>query len=115
MVTGDRAAEDPFGLGLLADPLTIEPLGRPLDATVVVPGSKSITNRALVCAALASGTSVVRGALLSGDTEAMVGCLTELGVRCEVDPRRCSGPRRSTWADRGGPWRRNAGWTPARR
>lgn len=86
MVTGDRAAEDPFGLGLLADPLTIEPLGRPLDATVVVPGSKSITNRALVCAALASGTSVVRGALLSGDTEAMVGCLTELGVRCEVDP-----------------------------
>ena len=37
----------------LPDPLTIEPLVSPPDVDVVLPGSKSITNRALVCAALA--------------------------------------------------------------
>ncbi|MGD0982145.1 MAG: hypothetical protein ABR946_11805, partial [Solirubrobacteraceae bacterium] len=41
----------------------VEPLASPPDAVVRVPGSKSITNRALLCAALASGTSVLRGAL----------------------------------------------------
>ena len=47
----------------LRDPLPITPLERPPDTTVVLPGSKSITNRALVCAALAEGTSPLRGAL----------------------------------------------------
>lgn len=86
MVQSDRAARGIGDVGRLTDPLTVEPLVRPPDATVVVPGSKSITNRALVCAALASGTSVITGALLSDDTDAMVGCLGQLGVRCEVDP-----------------------------
>jgi 3-phosphoshikimate 1-carboxyvinyltransferase len=62
------------------DPLPIEPFGRPVDATVVVPGSKSYTNRALICAALATGRSTVTGALQSDDTEAMVGCLRSLGL-----------------------------------
>ena len=46
----------------LPDPLPIEPLAGPLDATVQVPGSKSITNRALVCAALAAGHERARRA-----------------------------------------------------
>jgi len=62
----------------------------PLDATIRPPGSKSETNRALVCAALASGTSRLEGALRADDTEAMVDCLRALGV--EVD---WSGPVRS--------------------
>ncbi len=58
----------------------IEPLTGPLDATVVVPGSKSITNRALVVAALAEGTSVLAGALYADDTEAMTSALGALGI-----------------------------------
>lgn len=64
----------------LADPLPLEPLDRPIDATLVLPGSKSITNRALVCAALADGPSSLVGALDADDTEAMVDCLGRLGV-----------------------------------
>lgn len=92
MAAGDRRSHDRDEVNLLADPLTVERLEEPPDATVVVPGSKSITNRALVCAALASGTSVISGALLSDDTEAMVSCLDQLGVLCEVDPGARSGP-----------------------
>ncbi|MGZ4729796.1 MAG: 3-phosphoshikimate 1-carboxyvinyltransferase [Acidimicrobiales bacterium] len=69
----------------LPDPLPVEPLGAPVDATVVVPGSKSITNRALVCAALAPGTSTLDGVLLADDTEAMLDCLTRLGIEIDVD------------------------------
>ncbi|HEY3139645.1 MAG TPA: hypothetical protein VGJ86_00860, partial [Acidimicrobiales bacterium] len=42
----------------------ITPIDGPLDARVPIPGSKSLTNRALVCAALAEGTSVLDGVLL---------------------------------------------------
>jgi 3-phosphoshikimate 1-carboxyvinyltransferase len=60
-------------------------LAGPVDAVVRVPGSKSITNRALVCAALADGTSVLDGALRADDTEAMIGCLRALGIEIDVD------------------------------
>ena len=57
------------------------PLARaPLHATVELPGSKSVTNRALVLAALADGTSVVRRPLRSRDTELMVAALRGIGV-----------------------------------
>ncbi|MBI2704326.1 MAG: 3-phosphoshikimate 1-carboxyvinyltransferase [Actinobacteria bacterium] len=62
------------------DVRAIEPLTEPPDAVVRVPGSKSLTNRALVCAGLAEGTSVLRGALRSEDTEAMMTSLARLGV-----------------------------------
>jgi len=52
----------------------------PLDATVDVPGSKSLTNRYLVLAALASGPVRVRGALRSRDSDLMVQALRALGV-----------------------------------
>ena len=68
----------------MTDVLTVEPLARPPDATIIVPGSKSITNRALVCAALADGTSVLEGALQADDTEAMIECLRALGIGVDV-------------------------------
>jgi 3-phosphoshikimate 1-carboxyvinyltransferase len=66
-------------------PRTIRPLTRPPETTVTLPGSKSITNRALVCAALARQPSTLTGALLADDTEAMVMCLRRLGTRVELD------------------------------
>lgn len=65
--------------------LEVRPLTGRLDATVRPPGSKSVTNRALVCAALAEGTTRLEGALLADDTEAMIACLRDLGVRIDVD------------------------------
>jgi 3-phosphoshikimate 1-carboxyvinyltransferase len=52
----------------------------PVDAVVAIPGSKSITNRALVLAALASGPSTIRAPLVARDTKLMVAGLTALGV-----------------------------------
>ena len=72
----------------LPDPLPITPANGPLDAVVRVPGSKSLTNRALACAALAQGESELHGALEADDTLAMVDGLQALGV--EVLPH---------WAD----------------
>ncbi len=63
----------------------ITPLTVPPDTTVVVPGSKSFTNRALITAALAAGRSTLRGVLFSDDTEAMLGCLESLRVPTIVD------------------------------
>ena len=73
-------------VGRLPDPLPIVPFGGPVDGSVRVPGSKSITNRALVCAALATGPSTLRGALFADDTEAMLGVLAALGVTVQADP-----------------------------
>lgn len=62
------------------------PASGPIDATVVVPGSKSITNRALLVAALADGDSELLGALHSDDTRYMAAALNALGVAVEPDP-----------------------------
>ena len=66
--------------------IEIEPLPGPVRAGVTVPGSKSVTNRALVLAALASGETELRGALWSEDTQVMVECLQELGFLVTVAP-----------------------------
>lgn len=63
--------------------LTIVPPGRPLTGRVTPPGSKSITNRALLLAALARGTSRLTGALKSQDTALMAAALRQMGVRIE--------------------------------
>jgi 3-phosphoshikimate 1-carboxyvinyltransferase len=55
----------------------------PLDATVRLPGSKSLTNRELVLAALADGPSRLTAPLHSRDTALMVGALRSLGIRIE--------------------------------
>jgi 3-phosphoshikimate 1-carboxyvinyltransferase len=61
----------------------IRPRG-PLVGTALPPGSKSLTNRYLACAALADGQSRLRGASLSDDTRAMLAGLAQLGVSTEV-------------------------------
>jgi 3-phosphoshikimate 1-carboxyvinyltransferase len=60
--------------------LTILPPGRPLEGRVSPPGSKSITNRALLLAGLAKGTSRLTGALKSDDTRYMADALRAMGV-----------------------------------
>jgi 3-phosphoshikimate 1-carboxyvinyltransferase len=57
---------------------------RPVDATVAVPGSKSLTNRALVLAALADGPSTLRDPLRARDTALMAAALQALGARIET-------------------------------
>lgn len=56
---------------------------RPLDATVTVPGSKSLSNRYLILAALSSQTVTIRGLLRSRDTSLMIQALEQLGVDIE--------------------------------
>lgn len=72
----------------LPDLIEIIPLTQPVHAEITVPGSKSITNRALILAALADGEVTLTGALWSEDTQVMTEALRTLGfdVRVENDP-----------------------------
>jgi 3-phosphoshikimate 1-carboxyvinyltransferase len=67
------------------DKLPIVPFTRPVRGSVTLPGSKSITNRALILAALARGTTTLRGALFSRDTLIMVAALRQLGFEVATD------------------------------
>jgi 3-phosphoshikimate 1-carboxyvinyltransferase len=64
--------------------IELVPPAFPLKAEVTIPGSKSITNRALLLAALSSAPITLHGALWSEDTEIMVACLQSLGVQISV-------------------------------
>jgi 3-phosphoshikimate 1-carboxyvinyltransferase len=68
---------------LMSDSLEITPAAGPVRGHIRPPGSKSITNRALVCAALADGISTLTGALDSEDTRVMVAGLGQLGIKIE--------------------------------
>ena len=70
----------------LPDLIEIVPLDKPVRAEITVPGSKSITNRALILAALADGEVTLEGALWSEDTQIMVECLQELGFMVNIAP-----------------------------
>src|SRR6478736_6284508 len=70
----------------LPDLIEIVPLDKPVRAEITVPGSKSITNRALILAALADGEVTLEGALWSEDTQIMSECLQELGFMVDVRP-----------------------------
>lgn len=70
----------------LPDILEIKPLKAPPTATITVPGSKSITNRALILAALADGKCTLRGALWADDTQVMLDSLQRLGFVVKVSP-----------------------------
>jgi 3-phosphoshikimate 1-carboxyvinyltransferase len=66
----------------------VRPLDGPVEALVAVPGSKSIANRALICAALADGPSVLDNVPDGDDTAAMIVGLSALGVDVEqLGPR----------------------------
>src|SRR5215467_5787359 len=69
---------------MLPDLIEIVPPDGRRQSTVVLPGSKSITNRALILAALADQPVTLRGALWSEDTQAMVECLERLGFEASV-------------------------------
>ncbi len=72
----------------LADPLPIPPFTRPARGDVIVPGSKSITNRALLLAALCDGPVTLTGALFSEDTRIMAEALRRLGFEIEPNAAR---------------------------
>lgn len=67
----------------------IRPASKQFDCSVHLPGSKSLTNRALGIAALADGASTLTGALFSDDTELMIACLQVLGIHVESDLEAC--------------------------
>jgi 3-phosphoshikimate 1-carboxyvinyltransferase len=69
----------------MTDSIEIQPSG-PLRARIRPPGSRSLTNRALICAALARGESCLNGALESDDTRVMIEGLRQLGIAVEHDP-----------------------------
>jgi 3-phosphoshikimate 1-carboxyvinyltransferase len=86
---------------MLPDLIEVVPTSRQTESKVVLPGSKSLTNRALILAALASNPVTLRGALWSEDTQAMVDCLERLGFDISVadDPTE---PANRTLTVRGG-------------
>jgi 3-phosphoshikimate 1-carboxyvinyltransferase len=65
--------------------ITLTPIGSPFTATVTPPGSKSLTNRALVLAALADGNSTLTNVLFADDTRVMLDGLAKLGFQLEID------------------------------
>jgi 3-phosphoshikimate 1-carboxyvinyltransferase len=67
----------------MSESLEIQTVAGPIRGRVRPPGSKSITNRALVCAALADGVSQLTGALDSEDTRVMMDGLGQLGIKVE--------------------------------
>ena len=93
------------------DEVEIAPLGHPIAASIRIPGSKSITNRALVLAAMADGRSTVSGAGFNDDTRRMAAALGVLGftlvfdeaaARIVVEGRRGAIPVRDAQLDAGG-------------
>ena len=70
-----------------ADVRRVTPVLGPLSAVVHVPGSKSVANRALVCAALADGTSELDGVAPGDDTAAMLDCLGLMGIAVRATGR----------------------------
>ncbi len=87
--------------------LEIKPVARPIRGRVRPPGSKSITNRALVCAALADGVSTLTGALDSEDTRVMIDGLGQLGIDVESERRRTNARRPRCRRARFLPWKPN--------
>lgn len=67
--------------------MLIRPIPHPLSATVRVPGSKSLTNRALLIAALAEGTTTLTNTLFSDDSRYFASALQSLGFDLSLDPK----------------------------
>ena len=71
---------------LLPQTMQIIPITHPLNARVSIPGSKSLTNRALLIAALAQGKTRITNALFSDDSGFFVSALQNLGFNIFLDP-----------------------------
>jgi 3-phosphoshikimate 1-carboxyvinyltransferase len=72
----------------MTDQIEIVPLDHPIIANIAVPGSKSITNRALLIAAMAQGRSQIHNVLLSDDTYRMIAALRALGFKLALNEKR---------------------------
>jgi 3-phosphoshikimate 1-carboxyvinyltransferase len=70
--------------------VTLDAIGKPFTATITPPGSKSLTNRALVLAALATGPCELSNVLFADDTDVMLESLGRLGVRLAIDRTACT-------------------------
>ena len=96
--------------------LTLQPIAR-VDGTINLPGSKSVSNRALLLAALANGTTVLTNLLDSDDVRHMLNALKALGVHYTLsdDRTRCARAKSLScfWATRVPRcvrWRRPCAW-----
>ena len=69
----------------MAEQYLVKKTDKPINWTVEVPGSKSMTNRALLLAALSEGTVAVEGVLFSDDSRHFLACLTALGFALEIE------------------------------
>ena len=70
--------------------IAIAPIAHPLNASLRVPGSKSITNRALLLAVLADGITRLHNALFSDDSLYLVSALQNLGFNIEINPKQAA-------------------------
>ncbi len=68
-----------------SDSYKVTPVSQAVPFTVTVPGSKSITNRAMLLAALSDGACTLRNALFSSDSRALLAALQALGIPCSSD------------------------------
>jgi 3-phosphoshikimate 1-carboxyvinyltransferase len=86
MSTASAASKLPVGVN--CDPYPVPPFTRPCRGRVVLPGSKSLTNRALILAALHDGPTQLDGCLFSRDTRIAIDCLQTLGFEVRADEDR---------------------------
>jgi len=97
----------------MPDFVTMSPASKPVRGTIRPPGSKSLTNRALIVAALADGQSHLTGVLDSQDTRVMVESLQRLGISLQHNPAAATisitGCRGTPPAARGELWLENSG------
>ena len=73
----------------MSESLAIQPVTKPIKGKIRPPGSKSLTNRALIVAALAAGKSRLTGVLDSQDTRVMIDSLKRLGLTVTQDVEQC--------------------------
>ena len=74
----------------MPDAIEVIPVAGPVQGRIRPPGSKSLTNRALIVAALAQGTSRLLGVLDSQDTRVMIDSLQRLGLQVQHDAAACT-------------------------
>ncbi|MCI9276517.1 MAG: 3-phosphoshikimate 1-carboxyvinyltransferase [Lachnospiraceae bacterium] len=87
MVT-EKSTENIYTVPCLYNPAQESPFSAVCPLTVSVPGSKSITNRALLLATLAKGVSTLRGVLFSDDSRHFLNCIQKLGFETHVEEER---------------------------
>jgi 3-phosphoshikimate 1-carboxyvinyltransferase len=71
------------------DVYKVKPIKEKKNIDVTVPGSNSITNRALMLAAMSGGTCTLKGVLFSDDSRAFLNCLISLGFQVSIDEKNC--------------------------